>query len=122
VLFRSGDLLGGDSSGSLLERFDEFLEEMIDFHLAERELHHVLFHGGAVNEAEAMRQLRELMKRFIEKGVESGEFEVADTGFTADFLLQGLHGALVPVLHEPIPDRNRFLVPARELVRKTLGA
>jgi TetR/AcrR family transcriptional repressor of nem operon len=119
---RSGDLLEGDGSGSLLERFDEFLEEMIDFHLTERELHHVLFHGGAVNEAEAMRQLRELMKRFIEKGVESGEFKVTDTGFTTDFLLQGLHGALVPVLHEPSPDRNRFLVPARELVRRTLGA
>lgn len=122
LIRRSGGLLEGDDSGSFIERFDEFLEGMIDFHLAERELHHVLFHEGAVSEAEAMRQLRELLKRFIERGVGSGEFEVADTGFTADFLLQGLHGALVPVLHEKSPDRDRFLAPARELVRRTLGA
>lgn len=121
LIRRSGDLLEGDASGGLLERLDKFLEEMVDFHLAERELHHVLFHGGAVSEAEAMQQLRELMRRFIEKGVEAGEFQVIDTGFTADFLLQGLHGALVPVLHEQRPERDRFLVPARELVRKTLG-
>ena len=66
LIRRSGDLLEGDGSGSFIDRFDEFLEGMIDFHLAERELHYVLFHEGAVSEAEAMRQLRELLKRFIE--------------------------------------------------------
>lgn len=122
LLRRSGGLLEGDRAGSLLDQFDRFLEEMIDFHLNERELHRVLFHEGAVSEAEAMQRLRELMKDFIERGVESGEFEVTDAGFTADFLLQGLHGALLPVLHQQNPDRDRFLTPARELVRKTLGA
>ena len=99
LIRRSGELLEGDAPASLLDRF---LEEVIDFHLARRELHHVLFHEGAVSEAEAMQQLRELMRRFIERGVEAGDFEVTDAGFTADFLLH--------------------LVPARELVRKALGA
>ena len=97
-----------------------FLEEVADFHFVERELHHVLFHGEAVSEAETMRELRELMRRFIEKGVGTGEFQVTDVGFTADFLLQGIHGALVPILHEHGSDRDRFLVPARELARKVL--
>jgi TetR/AcrR family transcriptional regulator, transcriptional repressor for nem operon len=117
---RSNQLLEGDSPGSLLDRFDGFLEEVADFHFVERELHHVLFHGEAVSEAETMRELRELMRRFIEKGVGTGEFQVTDAGFTADFLLQGLHGALVPILHEHGSDRDRFLVPARELARKVL--
>ncbi len=122
LIRRSGALLERGSYRGFIERFDEFLEEMIDFHLAKRELHYVLFHEGAVIEAEAMRQLRELVKRFIERGVSSGEFEVTDAGFTADFLLHGLHGALVPVLHERSPDRELFLTSARELARKTLGA
>jgi TetR/AcrR family transcriptional regulator, transcriptional repressor for nem operon len=122
LLLRSGDLLEGDGSGSSLDRFDRFLEEMIDFYLDERELHCVLFHERAVSEAEAMQRLRELMRVFIERGVESEEFEVTGAGFTADFLLHGLHGALLPVLHQLDPDRDRFLRPARELVRKTLGA
>lgn len=95
---------------------------MIDFHLIERDLHRVLFHEGAVNEAEAFSELQELIKRFIEEGVRSGEFEVTDTGFTAEFLLQGLHGALTPILHAQSPDREQFLVPARELARKVLSA
>jgi hypothetical protein len=76
----------------------------------------------AVNEAEALSELQELIKRFIEEGVRSGEFEVTDTGFTAEFLLQGLHGALTPILHAQSPDREQFLVPARELARKVLSA
>jgi hypothetical protein len=75
----------------------------------------------AVNEAEALSELQELIKRFIEEGVRSGEFEVTDTGFTAEFLLQGLHGALAPILHEQSPDREQFLVPARELLVRSLA-
>ena len=119
---RTGELLEEDGPGSLLDRFYGFLEELIDFHFAERDLHRLLFHGGAVSEAAATRELRELLRGFIQRGVASGEFEVTDTGFTADFLLQGLHGALVSILHEPSPDRDRFLVPARESVRRLLCA
>jgi TetR/AcrR family transcriptional regulator, transcriptional repressor for nem operon len=123
VIQRSGSLFEGDDADeSPMARFDRFLEGMIDYYIERRDLHHVLFHGGAVSEAESLRRVRELLRRFIEEGLESGEFRVTDTGFTADFLLGGLHGALVPVLHEQSPDRDRFLVPARELVRNTLGA
>jgi len=119
---RSGELLEEDGPGSLLERLYAFLQELIDFHFAERELHRLLFHGGAVSEAEAMRVLRELLRSFIQRGVASGEFEVTDVGFTTDFLLQGLHGALVSTLHEQSPNRDRFLRSARELVRRVLAA
>jgi TetR/AcrR family transcriptional repressor of nem operon len=123
VIQRSGSLLEGeDADESLMGRFDRFLEGMIDYYVERRDLHHVLFHGGAVSEAESLHRVRELLRRFIEEGVESGEFRVTDTGFTADFLLGGLHGALVPVLQEQASDRDRFLVPARELVRNTLDA
>jgi TetR/AcrR family transcriptional repressor of nem operon len=122
LLRRSNELLKGDGPGSFIERSEGFLEEIVDFHFAERELHQVLFHGGAVGEAEAMRELRESMRRFIERGIAAGEFAVTDAAFTADFLLQGLHGALVPIFHERGSDRDRFLVPARELVRRVLGA
>lgn len=121
ILRRAEGVLEGDGPGSFIERFDAFLGEIADFHFAERELLYVLFHRGAVSEAEAMRELRRLVRWFIEAGVESGEFEVSDAGFTADFLLQGLHGALVPILHEHGSSQDRFLVPARELARKVLG-
>ena len=76
---------------------------------------------GVVSEAEAMQQPRELMQDFIESDVGSNEFDVTDAAFTADFLLQRLHGALVPILYEHESDGDRFLVPACELARKILG-
>ncbi len=77
---------------------------------------------GVVSEAEAMHQPRELMQDFIKKGdVGSEEFDVTDAAFTADFLLERLHGALVPILYEHGSDGDRFSVPACELARKILG-
>jgi TetR/AcrR family transcriptional repressor of nem operon len=119
---RSRELLEEDGPGNLLDRLYAFLEELTEVHFAERELHRVLFHTRAVSEGEAMRELRELIRGFIQRGVASGEFKVSDIGFTADFLLQGLHGTLVSILHEQSPDRDRFLAPARESARKLLGA
>ena len=69
-----------------------------------------------------MRELRESLRRFIERGIAAAEYALTDAASTAHFFLQGLHGALVPVLHEQNPDRDRFLTPGRELVRKTLAA
>jgi len=121
IVQRSRDLLEGDTSGSGIERFDRFLEDMIDYYVERRDLHRALFHAAAVSEAESLHQMGELLKDFVQRGVEEGQFAVTDVGFTSDFLLGGLHGALVPVLHEPNPDRSRFLVPARDLVRKVLS-
>jgi len=122
-LVRSAErLVEEDDSGRLIDRFDSFLEEMANSLFAERELHHVLFHGGPASEAEAMQEMRELIRRFVERGVASGEFKAKDVGFTADFLLQGLHGALVPMLHQQDSNRDRFLISARELARRVLAA
>jgi hypothetical protein len=38
---------------------------MIDFHLDERDLHRVLFHEGAVSEAEAMQRLWGLVRKTL---------------------------------------------------------
>jgi hypothetical protein len=77
---------------------------------------HVLFHGRAVNEAEALQELRGLMRAVIERGVRLEEFGATEAGFTADFLLQGLRGALVPIPRDNESDRYRSLVPAREIL------
>jgi TetR/AcrR family transcriptional repressor of nem operon len=121
LIRRSGDWLDGDRPEDFVERLDRFLEETTDFHFEEHELQRLLFHAGAVSEAESMRKLLEMLKRFIEGGVEAGRFRVSDTRFAADFLLHGLHGALVQILHEHGPERGRFLTPAKELAHRTLG-
>jgi AcrR family transcriptional regulator len=121
LIRRSGEWLDVEGPGDVVKRLDRFLEEMSDFHFEEHELQHILFHGGALSEADSMRRLREMLKQFIEKGAASGAFTVTDAGFTADFLLQGLHGALIPILHEHGLKRDRFLAPARELAHRVLG-
>ena len=121
LIRRSGEWLDVEDSEDFVKRLDRFLEEMADLHFDEHELHHVLFHGGAVSEAESMRRLREKLERFIRRGTEAGEFRVTDAGFTADFLLHGLHGALVSVFHEHGSERERFLAPAKESARRVLG-
>jgi AcrR family transcriptional regulator len=121
LIRRSGDWLDGDRPEDFVERLDRFLEETTDFHFEEHELQRLQFHAGAVREAESMRKLLEMLTRFIEGGVEAGRFRVSDAGFAANFLLHGLHGALIPILHEHGREREQFLTPAKELAHRILG-
>jgi hypothetical protein len=68
---------------------------MYDFHAANQQLHHLLFHAAEVSEGEPLEQARAALTRFVTRGADAGEFAVDDPTETASFLLDGLYGLLL---------------------------
>ncbi len=118
------DLVRGlnESTGNEMARLEAFLRATVDFHVAERDLHQVLFHQAAMRDDEAMHTISGELETFIGRGVERGVFRVADVGFTTEFLLRGLHGALVSFLHRPGRSRAKFVASSLVVCRELLGA
>ena len=109
-----------DGKGDESARLEAFLRATVDFHASERELHEVLFHQAGMRDGDALHALSREVQTFVERGVESGAFEVADVAFTTQFLLHGLHGALVAFLHHPT-SRPRFVRSCVDVCRQLLG-
>ncbi|HEY8217222.1 MAG TPA: TetR/AcrR family transcriptional regulator [Acidimicrobiia bacterium] len=97
------------------------LAALFDFSAGNHRLHHVLFHEAGFSEEDALGGIREMVGALVADGVARGEFRVADPQLTTTFLLHGLHGALVTEMHQPVPDRERFVSGAIAVARATLG-
>jgi TetR/AcrR family transcriptional regulator, transcriptional repressor for nem operon len=110
-----------EARGSELGRLESYLRATVDFHVAERELHQVLFHQAGMRDHESLHSLAKEMEVFIASGVDSGAFHVDDPRFTAGFMLHGLHGALVSYLHDPRSSRARFVSSCMTVCRQLLG-
>ena len=110
-----------EGTGSEIARLESFLRETVGFHVSERELHEMLFHQAGMRDGDALHALSRELQTFVESGVASGTFAVADAGFTTQFLLHGLHGALVSFLHHPRTSRAKFVASCLEVCRRLLG-
>ena len=99
---------------------NHFIEGLFDFSVANQGLHHLLFHEAGFSEQDAFAGARALLGELIASGSSTGDFDVADEAFTTDFIIHGVHGALVSVLHDPKPDRRRFVTRTGQLVKRTL--
>ena len=89
---------------------------------ANRELHHVLFHEAGFSEADAFSELRARLVDLLREGVAEGELAVEDPELAASFVLHGLHGTLVAVLHgDPRRGRRRASQALVGLVDRALG-
>jgi len=109
-----------EGKGSETARLGSFLRATVDFHVSERELHEVLFHQAGMRDGDALHALSLELQTFVDRGVATGAFEVADVPFTTQFLLHGLHGALVSFLHHPT-SRAKFVASCLEVCGRLLG-
>src|SRR4051794_30031804 len=89
-------------------RLDHFIRAFFDFSVAHARLHHLLFQEAGFSEADAFASMRALLAELIADGVDDGEFQSDDVELVTDFLLHGLHGALLHTMHEAPPNRRRF--------------
>jgi TetR/AcrR family transcriptional regulator, transcriptional repressor for nem operon len=99
---------------------NQFVEGLFDFSVANRALHHLLFHEAGYSEDDAFAGARVLLAGLIAAGSSSGEFDVVDEALTTEFIMHGVHGALVSVLQDTTPDRRRFVARTSWLVKRTL--
>ena len=91
-------------SGERFDRFDRFASGVVDDAFDHADSVHVLLHEAPAGHV-AFTDAKELLRRFIERGVGSGEFQVSDPDLAARFLLDGLLGVIGHSLHEPRPGK-----------------
>jgi len=119
LMASAGTLLSGD--GGHVERLDAFLASTVEFHVANRQLHQVLFHESGMRDDEALQRLADTLTSFINDGAAAGVFDVSAPAFAAQFLLHGLHGVLVSFLHQPKPSPAPFIDACQSIARQLLS-
>jgi len=84
----------GSVDGSALDRVRRFVAGMFEFAVANAELVALLFHEAGIEEDDELAPVEARLLELVRAGVDTGEFKVADPGFTVEFMLHGLHGII----------------------------
>ena len=108
--------------GPVRARVRRLLRGLVAVAAANRQLHHVLFHEAGFAEADAFAGVRDRLGDLLAEGVAEGELALDDPALTASFVLHGVHGTLVEVLHgHPRRSRRAAARVLAELVDRALG-
>ena len=104
--------------GSVTGAFERLAAELLDYVDANQRLYHVLFHEAPGHQDQAGEPLQHLAARLLSQAMDQGALAPADPGVLAGFLLDGLHGAILPLAH-----RSQPRVPASvgEILRRLLA-
>jgi hypothetical protein len=73
-----------------------------------------------VSEEETMEPLRGLVRESLRHAMDDDVIEAMDPDTLMRFLLDGFHGAVVPLFHQAGTDRRRVLTALTEIVRRVL--
>ncbi len=114
--------LSGAGRAKAPARLDRFIDEFFDYSTTHHALHHLLFHEAGFNEDDGFAEVRALLRDFIVRGMQSGEFATGDADLVTDFLISGIHGALMTALHTPGGDRAKYIAGAKQLSRRVVAA
>ena len=104
--------------GSVTGAFDRLAAELLDYVHASHRLYHVLFHEAPGHQEQAMDPLRHLISRLLSQAMNQGALTPADPGLLAGFLLDGLHGAMLPLAHQ---DQPRVPASLSDILRRLLA-
>ena len=111
--------------GSVTDTFERLAAELLDYVHANQRLYHVLFHEAPGHQEQAREPLRHLVAGLLSQAMDQGALTPTDAGVLAGFLLDGLHGAMLPLAHQDQPRvpasigeiLRRLLAPARPATR-----
>ena len=113
-----GDPACGLLVGPVTRAFDRLAAELLDYVHANHRLYHVLFHEAPGHREQAMEPLRHLVARLLSQAMDQGALTRTDTDLLARFLLDGLHGAIVPLAHQ---DQPRVPASLSDILRRVLA-
>ncbi len=106
---------------SVSRAFQRLAAELLDHMLASQRLYHVLFQEAGVSEEETMAPLRHLVLDTLRQAMEQGALRPMDPDVLMRFLLDGLHGAMLPLFHDSRQDRRRVQAGLNEIIRRVLA-
>ena len=99
---------------------ERFVAAVVDYHFDRRELVGTLFHATSPH-GDEMDRLRNMLRRYVERGIGAGEFDVPDAELAAEFVFEGIHGVLNASFHAGAPDRDRVVAALVALASKSLA-
>jgi TetR/AcrR family transcriptional repressor of nem operon len=100
---------------------DRLAAELLGYVHANRRLYHILFHQAAGHHEQATEPLRDLVTSLLSQAIAQGALTPADPGLLARFLLDGLHGALLPLAHHDQPGPPHVPPSLRDILRRLLA-
>ena len=104
--------------GSVTDTFERLAAELLDYVRANQRLYHVLFHEAPGHQEQAREPLRHLVADLLSQAMDQGALTPTDAGVLAGFLLDGLHGAMLPLAHQ---DQLRVPASVGEILRRLLA-
>ena len=104
--------------GSVTDTFERLAAELLDYVHANQRLYHVLFHEAPGHQEQAREPLRHLVAGLLSQAMDQGALTPTDAGVLAGFLLDGLHGAMLPLAHQ---DQPRVPASVGEILRRLLA-
>jgi TetR/AcrR family transcriptional regulator, transcriptional repressor for nem operon len=113
-----GIALSGPGRARPATRLDRFIQEFFGYSLAHRRIHRLLFHEAGFSEDDAFAGVRTQLAEFIAAAIANSVFAHADVDLLTDYLLSGIHGALVAALHATDHDTQHYLRGAKELSQR----
>jgi AcrR family transcriptional regulator len=112
----------GRRRGDVRSRARRLVVGLVDAAAENWRLHHVLFHEAGFSEADAFFDLRQRFTALLRSGVEDGQLAIEDPDLAASFLLHGVHGTVVELVHgDARRGRRRTAKALADLVDSTLG-
>jgi TetR/AcrR family transcriptional repressor of nem operon len=106
---------------SVTRAFQRLAAELASHMLASHRLYHVLFQEAGVPEEETMAPLRHLVLDTLRQAMAQGALRPMDPEVLMRFLLDGLHGAVIPLLHQRSQDRRRVQAGLNEIIHRALA-
>jgi TetR/AcrR family transcriptional regulator, transcriptional repressor for nem operon len=104
--------------GSVTGAFERLAAELLGYVHAHQRLYHVLFHEAPGHQEQAAEPLRHLVGGLLRQAIDQGALTPTDPDVLARFLLEGLHGAMLPLAHH---DQPRVPASVGEILRRLLA-
>ena len=108
-------------ASSVTRAFQRLAASLLDHVLASQRLYHVLFQEAGMPEEETMAPLRRAVLDALRQAMDHGALSPMDPDMLARFLLDGLHGAMLPALHHGSQDRRHVRAGLNEIIRRVLA-
>lgn len=115
------DLADPADPGSVTGAFDRLAAELLGYVHANRRLYHILFQEAAGHHEQTTEPLRDLVASFLSRAIGQGALTPTDPHLLARFLLDGLHGALLPLAHQDQPGHLQVPASLRDILRRLLA-
>lgn len=108
-------------ASSVTRAFQRLAADLLDHMLASQRLYHVLFQEAGVPEEETMAPLRRVVLDALRQAMDHGALSPMDPDMLMRFLLDGLHGAMLPALHHGGQDLRHVRAGLNEIIRRVLA-